>query len=174
VQSNWKFQNDSPKRCHFVALLYLISHLPTKCESTTLPNNSSNTYSNSCYSRLILHIDAMSFMVVSFKPWPLYPRCQLNRPVSGFQFLFTCFWQYKSLLLLFDIELIFLAVAACCPVTVLRLPQLNSSNGRTALIFQILLIAQESSGVAAAATADVLFCSGFLISHLKYKWGNWL
>ena len=45
-----------------------------------------------------------------------------------------------------DIELSFLAVAACSPVTVLRLPQLNSSNGRTASIFHLLLLAQESSG----------------------------
>jgi len=49
-------------------------------------------------------------------------------------------------LYLFHIELSFLAVVTCSPVTVLRLRQLNSSNGRTALIFQILLIAQESSG----------------------------
>jgi hypothetical protein len=48
-------------------------------------------------------------------------------------------------LALFDIELMFLAVPACSPVTVLRLAQLNSSNGRTALIFQTLLIAQGSS-----------------------------
>jgi len=47
---------------------------------------------------------------------------------------------------LFDIELSFLAVPACSLVTVLRLPQLDSSNGWTALIFQILLIAQASSG----------------------------
>jgi hypothetical protein len=47
---------------------------------------------------------------------------------------------------LFDIELSFLAVPACNLVTVLRLPQLNSSNGRITSIFQILLIAQGSSG----------------------------
>ena len=47
---------------------------------------------------------------------------------------------------MFDIELGFLDVPACSLVTVLRLQQLNSSNGRTALIFQILLIAQVSSG----------------------------
>jgi len=47
---------------------------------------------------------------------------------------------------LFDIELRFLAVPTCSPVTVLRLPQLNSSNGRIAWIFQILLIGQGSLG----------------------------
>jgi len=47
---------------------------------------------------------------------------------------------------LFDIELSFLAVPACSLVTVLRLPQLNSSNELTASIFQTLLIAQASSG----------------------------
>jgi hypothetical protein len=56
------------------------------------------------------------------------------------------FWTTESFLPLFDIELKFLAVPACSPVTVLRLPQLNSSNGRTAWIFQILLTAQGSSG----------------------------
>jgi len=44
-----------------------------------------------------------------------------------------------------DIELSFLAVPACNSATVLRLPQLDSSNGRTASIFQILLIAQGRS-----------------------------
>jgi len=47
-------------------------------------------------------------------------------------------------LLLFDIELSFLAVPHCSPVTVLSLPQLNISNGRTSSIFQILLIAKEN------------------------------
>ena len=47
---------------------------------------------------------------------------------------------------LFNIELSFLAVPACSPVTVLMLPQLNGSNGRTVSIFQILLIAQGRSG----------------------------
>jgi len=38
------------------------------------------------------------------------------------------------------------ALPACSSVTELRLPQLNSSNGRTAWIFQILLLAQGISG----------------------------
>jgi len=46
---------------------------------------------------------------------------------------------------LFDIELSFLALPACSLVTVLRLTRLNSSNGRTASIFQIMLILQASS-----------------------------
>jgi len=74
------------------------------------------------------------------------PPDQLNITFGRFLFLFACCWQYKSLLPLFHIELSFLAVATCSPVTVLRLTQLNSSNGRTASIFQVLLIAQESSG----------------------------
>jgi len=74
------------------------------------------------------------------------PQDQLNRIVCGFNLLFTCFWLEKSLLPLFDIELRFLAVPACSLVTVLRLSQLDSSNGRTASIFQTLLIAQASSG----------------------------
>jgi hypothetical protein len=44
------------------------------------------------------------------------------------------------------IELRFLAVPPCNQVTVLRLQQVISSNGRTALIFHILLIAQARSG----------------------------
>jgi len=55
------------------------------------------------------------------------------------------FLTIESLLSLFDMDLSFLAVPACSPVTVLRLAQMNSSNGRTAWIFQILLKAQESS-----------------------------
>ena len=52
--------------------------------STTVPDNSSNTYSKSCYSRPILHLGAMSIFV-SFTSWPLYLRDHLNRIVCGFQ-----------------------------------------------------------------------------------------
>jgi hypothetical protein len=102
-------------------------------------------YSSSCYSWLIFHIVPMSLMVVTFTPWPLYPRYQLSRIVCGFHFIFACFLQYKILLPQSDIELSSLAVPTHSPVTVLRLPQLNRSNGRTALIFQIVLIAQGRS-----------------------------
>ena len=131
---------------YFNALLYLPSLLLTECQSTTFTYNSSNTFSSSCYSRLILPIDAMSLMLVSFTPWPLYLRYQLSRTVCVFQSPFASFWQYKSLLPQIDMELMSLAVPACSPVTVLRLPQLNSSNGRTAWIFQIHLVAQRRSG----------------------------
>ena len=100
-------------------------------------------------------------MVVSFTPWPLYPRYQLSWTVCGFQFLFASFWQYKILLPLFDIELRSLPVPACSPVTVLRLPQLNSSNGRTAWIFQTQLIAQGSSGWRQQQLLTCCFVQGF-------------
>ena len=94
-----------------------------------------------------------------------HPDCftqdQLNITVCGFQFLFACFWQQKSLLPLFDIELRFLAVPACNSVTALRLPQLDSSNGRTDSIFQILLIAQASSGWRQQQLLTGCFVRGF-------------
>jgi len=92
------------------------------------------------------------FFILGLRRWCLSasrPGCfnpgQLTRSDCGFQFLFACFWQYKNLLPQFDIELSFLAVPPCSPVTILMLPQLNSSTERTAWIFQILLIAQGSS-----------------------------
>jgi len=113
--------------CYFKALLYLTSPLLTECESTTVPDNSSNTYSKGCYCRLVLHLGDMSLMVVSFTPRPLYPRDQLNRTVCGFQCLFAWFWQQKSLLPFFDIELSFLGAPAYSLVAILRLPQLNAT-----------------------------------------------
>jgi len=93
------------------------------------------------------------FFILGLCRWWLsasHPSCftpgQLKRTDCGFLFLFACFWQYKCLLPLFDIELSFLAVPPCSLFTILMLPLLNSSIERTAWIFQILLIAQGSAG----------------------------
>jgi len=61
------------KCCYSNLLLYLTSTLLTEYESTTVTDNSSNKYSNSCYCRLILNLGAMSLMVISFTLQLLYP-----------------------------------------------------------------------------------------------------
>jgi hypothetical protein len=123
-------------------------------------------------------------MVVRFYPWPLHPRYQFSRTVYVFQFLFACSLQYKILLPQSDIELSplavptpspvtvlrlpqsdtelsSLAVPTHSPVTVLRLPQLNSSNGRTALMFQIVLIVQGRSWWGQQQLLTGWFVQGF-------------
>jgi hypothetical protein len=108
-------------------------------------------------------------MVVSFKPWPLYPRYQFGRTVCVFQFLFACSLQYERLLPQSDIELSPLAVPTQNPVTELRLPQLNSSNGRTAFMFQILLIVQGRSWWRQQQLLTCCFDQGFEFGTWKHN-----
>jgi hypothetical protein len=51
VRCYWKVKHDTQNSCYFNALLYLTPSLLTECESTTVPYNSNNTYSSSCYSQ---------------------------------------------------------------------------------------------------------------------------
>jgi hypothetical protein len=80
------------KRCYYNVLRYLTSPLLTECESKTVTDNSSNTYSNSWYTRLILHLGARPLMVGSFTLWPLYSLYLLKRRLCGLHRRWTV-WQ---------------------------------------------------------------------------------
>jgi len=71
---------------------------------------------------------------------------------------------------LFEIELRLLAVPACSPVTVFRLTQLNSSNGRTAWIFQILLTVQARSWWRQQQLLTCCFVQVFEFGTWKIQW----
>jgi hypothetical protein len=105
--------------CYFDAPLYLISPLLAECESTSVIDNNSNTYSSNCYSRPTLPVGTINLMMVSFTPLSLYLPVLLERRLCGLLFRFASLGQEKFLLPLLDIDLISLSFPACSLVTIL-------------------------------------------------------
>jgi len=148
----------------FNILLYLTSLLLTECQSTAVPNISSNTYSNSCYSLLIIHLGVWLFIVVSFTPLLFYPQTNLIE-----LFMDSCFYLHPFVTEKPLAPLWYRTKFARCsilqPCHCIKVATVEQQQRTDCLDISNSVDSAGEFMVSAAATAVVLFCLGFWIYY---------